>query len=286
LRWRWDDDGTLVLWGRLAPEDGAQVLAALTRAEELRRQDGSGEPRPGEVAPTPPSDAGKALVAMAELTRGAVEAPIHAPVADVIVHVGPDTLVAGDAPSGDARLDDGPALAAACARRLACDARIRLAVDGSDGRTLDLGRWRRRPTSAQKTALWNRDRGCAVPGCTRRRFLHAHHVRPWAMGGKSNLDNLIMLCGEHHRALHDGEFSIVALGRQRFRFHGPGGATYPAAPAMRGSVGALADAHADIRPDTIEPDWGGHPLDLGWAVSAYLQAWEVEERRRNAEGLR
>lgn len=283
LRWRWDDDGTLVLWGRLSAEDGAQVLAALTRAEEVRtspvtEDDRSVPQNRGDVNPRPPADAAPALVTMAGLVRDAVAAPTHAPVADVVVHVDADVLT--EVADGAARLDDGPAVTAAVARRLACDGRIRLAVHGSDGRTLDLGRWRRRPTAAQKTALWHRDRGCAVPGCGRTRFLHAHHVLAWSRGGRTSLDNLLLLCGDHHRALHDGAFSIVALGRQRFRFLGPGGAEYLAAPALQGAADAVSEAHPDIAPTTIEPDWAGFPLDLHGAVATYLQKWELEERRR------
>jgi hypothetical protein len=320
LRWRWDDDGSLVVWSRMAPDDGARFLAGLQRADAERdRRNGSAEPddasgpaEPGrpqrrpDVTGGPPKDRVGALVAMAEMVCAAVEAPVHAPVADVLVHVDAATLVSqpapgsrgtgsptdaehadtlprdasgtGSAPQG-ARTEDGPALAAACAQRLACDGRVALAVHGSDGRTLDVGRWRRRPTAAQRTALWLRDRGCAVPGCGRTRFLHAHHVTPWARGGTTSMDNMILLCGEHHRALHEGAFSIVAFGRQRFRFHGPGGATYAQAPRTHGSAVRLVAEHPDVRPDTIEPRWAGEPLDLDWAVLTYLQSWALERSR-------
>lgn len=303
VRWWWDVDGTLVVSGRLTAEDGAQLLAALTRAQEMRVRDGgSAEPgtdqeprsasardRRGDVDPCPPSEVGPALVTMAQVLRDAVAPPTHAPVADVVVHVDATTLTAPDAVDGiertgteqaEPRLDDGPALTATVARRLACDGRIALAVHGSDGRTLDVGRWRRRPTAAQKAALWRRDRGCAVPGCGRTRFLHAHHVRHWARGGRTSLDNLVLLCGDHHRDLHEGRFSVVALGRQRFRFYGRAGAEYPIAPAVRGSSDAVAAAHPHVTPTTIEPDWAGHALDLHAAVTTYLQNWQLDERRR------
>lgn len=129
------------------------------------------------------------------------------------------------------------------------------------------------------TALWQRDRGCAMPGCDRQRFLYAHHVVAWAAGGHTDLDNLVLLCGDHHRRLHDGEASIVALGRQRFRFHGPQGAVRPQAPRIWGNPDELTQAHADIHPTTIEPDWDGSPLDLAEAVSSYLAAWEATGAR-------
>jgi uncharacterized protein DUF222/HNH endonuclease len=177
-----------------------------------------------------------------------------------------------------ARLDDGPALAAASLRQLADDGRLRFAVNAADGRLLDVGRARRTPNASQLRALWRRDNGCAVPGCGRIRFLHAHHVVFWTNGGRTDLDNLILLCGEHHRALHEGAFSITALGRQRFRFNGPGGALYSLAPTTRGTAHELIAAHPEIEPETIQPDWDGTPVHNG-AISAFLTIWNEVVRR-------
>jgi HNH endonuclease len=314
VQWRWDDDGDLVIWGRIDAEDGARLLAAATRAEnERNRADaartpcpyGSAEPsrKSPAVAGRAPANLAPALVAAAEWICAAVDPPVHAPGAELVVHVQAETLVEtarqagagtraadedgnGALPSGatgafsrSAHIDDGPALLHSTLQRIACDSRIRLSVHAADGRTLDLGRRRRRPSRALLTALWQRDRGCAMPGCDRHRFLHAHHVVSWAAGGHTDMDNLVLLCGEHHRRLHDGETSIVALGRQRFRFHGPQGAVRPQAPQIRGNADELMRAHAGITPTTIEPDWDGAPLDLAAAVSCYLAAWESKDAR-------
>ena len=59
-----------------------------------------------------------------------------------------------------------------------------------------------------RRALKHRDGGCRFPGCG----LHicdAHHVEHWAAGGETNLDNLMLLCRFHHRALHEGGFRVV-----------------------------------------------------------------------------
>jgi Domain of unknown function (DUF222)/HNH endonuclease len=335
VQWRWADDGSLVVWGRLAPADGARLLAGLTRLEHQRTRttdsvgvateradaaDGSAEHPDSEPSTHEPtvvagalSDLGPALIAAAELACTTYDAPIHAPGAEVVVHVDADAFVesarralsaTGDpaespaaaesaaarepaetAPSSRpeapklpaGRLDDGPALTAATIQMLACDGRIRLSVDGPDGRTLDLGRRRRRPTNRQLVALWRRDRGCAVPGCGRARFLHAHHVRPWASGGKTNLDNLLLLCGEHHRLLHDRRFAIDARGRQRFRFSALDGRPVPPAPDTVGTAAALAATHHGVGPSAIEPDWDGSSLHLHEAVASYLAAWAAGE---------
>lgn len=64
-----------------------------------------------------------------------------------------------------------------------------------------------------------------------------HHVRPWSAGGTTDPDNLILLCGAHHRALHHSAFGIVALGHRRFAFRGThGGELVAAAITSRTTV--------------------------------------------------
>ena len=55
-RWRWDDDGSFVFWGRLSPEDGARLLAGATRAqaERLRTQDSASSEAPQSSADDKP----------------------------------------------------------------------------------------------------------------------------------------------------------------------------------------------------------------------------------------
>jgi len=37
---------------------------------------------------------------------------------------------------------------------------------------------------------------------------HAHHIRPWISGGDTKLANLVLLCGHHHRVIHDSPWQI------------------------------------------------------------------------------
>ena len=37
---------------------------------------------------------------------------------------------------------------------------------------------------------------------------HAHHIIHWADGGKTSLDNLVLVCGEHHRVLHHTPWQV------------------------------------------------------------------------------
>jgi hypothetical protein len=100
-------------------------------------------------------------------------------------------------------LRDGTPVPLHVARMLACDcARVEVTSDES-GALLDVGRSRRTIPSAVMRALWIRDGGCRVPGCTRKHHLHAHHVEHWAEGGATKLANLALLCPSHPALVHE-----------------------------------------------------------------------------------
>ncbi len=104
---------------------------------------------------------------------------------------------------GHGVLDSETTISPDTARRWACDAAIVPAVLGSRSEPLDVGRLSYTVTEAQRRALHQRDGGCAFPGCTRRpRRCHAHHVKHWADGGATTLDNLTLLCRFHHTVVH------------------------------------------------------------------------------------
>jgi hypothetical protein len=88
-------------------------------------------------------------------------------------------------------------------RRVACDAALVPHVLGTAGEDLDLGRVVRLFTRAQRRRLWRRDRTCTFPGCTKpASWARAHHVRHWADGGLSDVDNAALVCDEHHTFVH------------------------------------------------------------------------------------
>jgi Domain of unknown function (DUF222)/HNH endonuclease len=110
---------------------------------------------------------------------------------------------------GAASLSTGDDLSVADTRRLACTAAILPIVLGGDSQPLDLGRAARLFDPCQRAALAERDGGCVFPGCERPpAWTEAHHLTPWAMGGKTDLDNGALLCGSHHRLIHHGEWQI------------------------------------------------------------------------------
>jgi len=113
--------------------------------------------------------------------------------------------------------------------RLACDTTVhRLLVD-PNSIPLDLGREVRVFTPAQRRALATRDGGCRFPGCNRPAVhTDAHHLTPWAQGGQSDLTNGLLLCRHHHRAVHEGGWTIhpnhpTQGANTTVTFHGPTG---------------------------------------------------------------
>lgn len=102
--------------------------------------------------------------------------------------------------TGFGETSGGTQLSAAEVLRLAGEAEILPAVFAQSGALLDLGRSRRIATATQTMALIARDLGCSFPGCTHRpEWSERHHILAWALGGTTDLDNLTLLCGYHHR---------------------------------------------------------------------------------------
>ena len=98
------------------------------------------------------------------------------------------------------------------AERLTCDAR-RLTIK-PNGRDLVHSRVGRCASYAQQRALHKRSSHCQYPSCTATRELEAHHLTPVERGGKTELDNLILLCPRHHKLLHDHHIRTSGHGDQ------------------------------------------------------------------------
>lgn len=140
--------------------------------------------------------------------------------------------------------------------------------------TLDLGRHRRHPTPALRRAVMRRDGGCCrFPGCTRRHRLHVHHIVFWEHGGRTDMDNLIVLCPAHHGAIHRRGWTLTGSAADP-RFQQPGGTTVPeSAPPIQGSVAELVDRHRrdglDIAIDGAGSGWMGDHIDWDCFFAAF-----------------
>jgi len=148
------------------------------------------------------------------------------PPVQVTVHADLEALTLTTETGGVAELQAGPVLANETARRLACDAIVEAAVY-DDCRILGVGRLTRMIPGWLRRQLWHRDGGCIFPGCTDRGWIHGHHIQHWADGGPTNLNNLVLLCGFHHRFLHENSWTIEGDPTGKLTFRKPDGRIYP-----------------------------------------------------------
>jgi len=152
----------------------------------------------------------------------------------VVAHVPLDALTGGEsgAATGLAgELEGGDLISCETVRRIACDATIAIAVDDDVGHTMFEGRARRDPTDAQRREIQRRDRHCRFPGCTNATFTNVHHVRPWKPGGRTDLDNLALLCLHHHRRVHSGGWRMSGDANEELTFVGPTGRAMTSRPS-------------------------------------------------------
>ena len=130
--------------------------------------------------------------------------------------------VAGDHRAG-AVTTDGAVLTATAAATLSCDSVVQRVLM-ADGVLLDMGREVRTATSAQRRAVIARDRHCRAPGCrTGPKHCDVHHIEHWINGGRTDLGNLVLLCGTHHRLFHRPGHHPELDEHARFTVHSPNG---------------------------------------------------------------
>ncbi|MGW4679189.1 DUF222 domain-containing protein [Micromonospora taraxaci] len=194
-------DGRLRLAGILDTEAAAAVRAAI---DPLTTPSGPDDTR------TPGQRRHDALADVCRLALRTGELPENGgDLTQVVVTTSYDGLTRQ---VGTGALDSGLHLSAEAVRRLACDAGILPAVLDGGGQVLDVGRQRRLISGPLRRALVLRDRGCAFPGCDRPpRWCDGHHIRHWADGGDTSLDNAVLLCGHHLRHVHHSDW-VVQLG--------------------------------------------------------------------------
>ena len=175
-----------------------------------------------------------------------------------------------------ATLEDGTHVSAETLRRVACDGGVVAAVVDEQGGVLDVGRRTRAIPTAIRRALWIRDEGCRFPGCSNKRFVHGHHIEHWLHGGRTSLDNLVMLCSFHHRLIHEGGFSIRLAADDEVEVRAPGGALLSTGLKAANDVGGVVwwndGAFGGARVDayTAMPLWDGDPVDYDAAVGSLM----------------
>ena len=115
----------------------------------------------------------------------------------------------------------GP-LASETLQRHACDASVSWLLASAEKDQESSHEHRQIPPSIRR-ALVARDKDCVFNGCHRpASWCDGHHVRWWTRGGKTELENLALLCGRHHRMVHEEGWSIERVGT-RWVAKPPGG---------------------------------------------------------------
>jgi hypothetical protein len=266
LHCHFDEDGSMVIRGRLPAEQGALIMKALELAmdragtsEKARlKKDASGVTAETSRSHEPfHANRADALAEMAETyLNGEAGSGANADRYQVMLHVTPAALrekvdveevparvtavtsesdvtaVTSTTLTADVSyIEDGPHLAAETARRICCDGSIVKLVEDEEGQPRSIGRKSRTIPLALRRALRVRDRGCRFPGCTHTAYIDGHHVQHWADGGETSLENLVMLCRRHHRMVHEGGYSCERKASGDFVFTDPYQRPLPASPA-------------------------------------------------------
>ena len=277
------DDGNYDVRGRLTPEVGALLLKALEVAEDqlYRAEREAGREHKTSATQRRADALGLWLE---EQVEPQVQLVVHSFEGGGRKVEEPVSLLT----------EDGSRVSAETCSRLACDAEVVPIKRGADGTVLDIGRRKRTVDWRLRKALEARDGGCRFPGCGSRMRTHAHHITPWAEGGNTNMNNLVLLCPFHHRAVHEGGWRVEMDERGVPGFLSPLGARMPVAPAapdVSGLVPRKAPAdlpaeppasptqdfglahwhgHHRIDPPTGSTLWQGERLDLNWALEWFL----------------
>ncbi len=215
------DDGMTILWARFDPVTGAEVKNIISaKSSELWRGENSKE----RVS------AGQRMAdALAELVcrpgSGDQQSPAMGTTLLVIAHY--DEVLER---VRDARLGDGTPIPVRTLKELACRGRILPAIFDSRGQPLWAGRSRRVATPTQRMLLIARDGGCIGCGADPA-WCQAHHIIFWRADGRTDIDNMCLLCSRCHHQIHDDGWEVRRTPGGRYVMSPPDRPLPPAALA-------------------------------------------------------
>jgi Domain of unknown function (DUF222)/HNH endonuclease len=222
--WYFSENSRFGLSAELPAAQGAVVAKALERL--------------ADILPVMPGEEGDfgvearradALVALCSARIAADPDPDRG---TAVIHARVDGTGAGvmEGQLSDCEIEGGPAIHPEVARRLLCTARVQTVLEDSSGHPVRLGRIRREPPEWMVRQLKYRDRECRFPGCASRRFTQAHHIRWWDRGGRTDLDNLVLICSFHHKLVHEYGWKVSRDQAGTVRWFYPDGTRYRAGP--------------------------------------------------------
>ena len=227
-----DNDGMWIIHAKLPAEEGSLVAKTLKElGDKLAETEIQAETQPEQKDKTEPKNVSAetfslnqteekltfpqrradALIALSEhylatvhnASTNSLTALKSAERCQLILHIQADSL------NQSPQHLDGQWLPPSTARRMACDAGLLIVEEDKAGNVLNIGRKSRIIPPAMARALAIRDNGCQFPGCCETRYTEGHHIKHWADGGETKLDNLVTLCRYHHRELHKGSFYLT-----------------------------------------------------------------------------
>ncbi len=221
LSWWYLDEGRrLGLEAELPASEGAVVVRTIERlAEQIPAM-------PGEEDPC--SASARRADALVALCSSRIAAEADQDRATVVVHAPLGALVFGE---HGCEIEGGGVAHPETARRLLCTARLQAVVEDRGGNAVGLGRLSREPSAWMMRQLRYRDSECTFPGCGARRFTQAHHIVWWDHGGRTDLDNLLLVCTFHHKLVHEYGWAVSRSEDGTVRWFRPDGARHRAGPA-------------------------------------------------------
>jgi Domain of unknown function (DUF222)/HNH endonuclease len=229
LTWWYSEDGTRFgIEGEMPAADGALVAKTIDRLTEQVAV------MPGEEDAVYASARKADALVMLASTKIADDADPDR--ATVVVHL----RAGADVATSDVRADieGGPVIHPDSAKRLVCEGRIQTVTEDAEGEPLRLGRITRHPSAWMLRQLRYRDFGCTFPGCGTQRFAKAHHIVWWRDGGRTDLDNLVLVCSFHHKLVHEHGWTVERHGGV-VRWFEPDGTPHRPGPAPPSGLAPL-----------------------------------------------
>jgi hypothetical protein len=217
LAWWYIDEGRRFgLEAELPAAEGAMVARAIERLARALPV------MPGEEDPFHAS--ARRADALVSLCSQAIASDPDPDRATVIVHAPLDALVRDEA---SCEIEGGGVAHPETARRLLCTARLETVIEDQAGNALTLVRTSREPSAWMMRQLRYRDSECRFPGCGARRFTQGHHILWWKRGGRTDLDNLLLLCTMHHKLVHEYGWTVTRARDGTVEWFHPDGRHHP-----------------------------------------------------------
>lgn len=203
-----EPDGMVGVFGKLPPSDAAWLkgwVEAELQTEVFAQRDlHPGEQRKlGQIC-------ADVFVAMARHAVGCEQATTR-PKSTIVIRATREAVATG---VGYARCDGIEApLTIGTALGMAVDAEFRVLLADDEGVALKFGRARRAASRPQRLVAMERDKGCAK--CSRAiSRCDSHHIVQWSQQGKTDDENLVMLCVACHHEVHDNGWGIEVVGSE------------------------------------------------------------------------